>query len=232
MENLRPNAQRAKIAMILVSIVFFIRILSLISDYFQYDLLQRVASGVAIDTAEANANDTRQTLLAILYMVALAISAFTFIQWFRRAYYNIELKVRVMSQTDGWAAGAWFVPIISLFRPFKMMKELFVETDEYLTKQQVQSKKSRTWLVGLWWTFWILVNFVGQIEFRLSYNAKTLSELTSSTSVSIMGDILFIPLSILTLILIWDYSKKEVLLVEEEMNQDLLKHQLTVNVIE
>jgi hypothetical protein len=47
-----------------------------------------------------------------------------------------------------------------------------------------------------------------------------------------MGDILFLPLSVLTLLLIWNYSKKEVLLVENEMNQDLQKHQLTVSVIE
>jgi hypothetical protein len=232
MENLRPNAQRAKIAMILVSIVFFIRILSLISDYFQYDLLQRAASGGVIDTAEANANDTRQALLAVLYTIAFTVSAITFIQWFRRAYYNIELKGQIMSQTDGWAAGAWFVPIICLYRPFKMMKELFVETDEYLEKQQVQGNRSSFWLIGVWWTFWILVNLLGQIEFRLSYSAKTISELTSSTSVSIMGDILFLPLSVLTLLLIWNYSKKEVLLVENEMNQDLQKHQLTVSVIE
>lgn len=215
MENLRPNQQRAKTAIILIWVVLGLEIVSLVSGYFQYDLLQSVANGEAISTEKANFNDTREQLIAILYTVTFIVSAVTFIQWFRRAYYNLHLKVKNLSHTEGWAAGAWFVPILSLFRPYQIMKELYHETKVLLTSKGLISEESlSTNTLGFWWALWIINNLVGQFVFRFSARAETVDELIISTGASMFANIIGIPLALIAIKVIKDYSNVEPLMHE------------------
>jgi hypothetical protein len=215
MEELRPNEQRAKNAITLIWIVLALEIISLISGYFQYELLQNAANGADISTETANANDTREQIIGILYMIAMIISAVTFIQWFRRAYYNLHLKVNYLSHSEGWAAGSWFVPIVSLYRPYQIMKELYQETKELLTKKEISFNQNFTTnSLGLWWTLWIIDNFLGQFVFRYSMKADTIDELTISTVASMISNIVGIPLAFLAIKVIKDYSSVEPLLRE------------------
>jgi len=135
MEHLRPNEQRAKSAIVLIWIVLAFEIISFISSYIQYDLLQTAANGGQISMEYATANDTRERIVGITSMIVYIISAITFIQWFRRAYYNLHLRAELLSYTEGWAAGSWFVPIVNLIRPYRIMTELYEETNELLVKK-------------------------------------------------------------------------------------------------
>jgi hypothetical protein len=215
MENLKPNGQRAKNAITLIWIVFALQIISLISGYFQYDLLQTAANGGEISTESATANDTRQQMIGIIYLIAYVISAITFIQWFRRAYFNLHLRVNYLSQTEGWAAGSWFVPIVSLYRPYQIMKELYQETKELLIKKGFSINYNfASGSLGWWWTLWIINNIIGQFVFRYSMKAESIDELTTSTIASMVGDIIGIPLALITVKVIKDYSNIEPLLTE------------------
>jgi len=215
MENLKPNGQRAKNAITLIWIVFALEIISLISGYFQYDLLQTVANGGEISTETATANDTREQMIGIIYLIAYIISAITFIQWFRRAYFNLHLKVNHLSQTEGWAAGSWFVPIISLYRPYQIMKEIYQETKELLIKKGIDYKQSfSTSGLGWWWTLWIIDDIIGQFVFRYSMKAESIDELTTSTVASMIGNIIGILLALITVKVIRDYSNVELMLLE------------------
>ncbi len=215
MENLRPNEQRAKNAITLIWIVLALEIISLISGYLQYDLLQTFANGGEITTETATANDTRELIIGILYLIAHVISAVTFIQWFRRGYYNLHLKVSYLSQTEGWAAGSWFVPIISLYRPYQIMKEMYQKTKGLLTKNGVDFDQTfSSNALGWWWTLWIINNIIGQFVFRYSMKAESIDELTTSTIAGIIANIIGIPLALITVKIIKDYSNIEPLLNE------------------
>ena len=135
MESLKPNEQRAKAAIILIWIVLILEITSLVSSYLQYDLLQRISSGAIVSSFTAAANFIRQQIIGYVYFIAYVISAITFIRWFRRAYFNLHLRVDHLSNSEGWAAGSWFVPIINFYLPYKIMKELYQETQNLLFKK-------------------------------------------------------------------------------------------------
>lgn len=215
MENLKPNGQRAKNAITLIWIVLALEIVSLISGYFQCDLLQTAANGGEISTETATANDTRELIIGIIYLIAFVISAVTFIQWFRRAYYNLHLRVDHLSQTEGWAAGSWFVPIVSLYRPYQIMKELYQETKELLVKKGLSINDNfTTGSLGWWWTLWIINNVIGQFVFRYSMKAESIDELTISTVASMIGNVVGIPLALITIKVIKDYTNVEPLLIE------------------
>jgi hypothetical protein len=224
MENLKPNGQRAKIAIMLLWIVLTIEIISLLSDYLQYDLLQTVANGGQITTETATDNDLRQKIIGIIYLIVYVISGITFIRWFRRAYYNLHLKAETLSFTEGWAAGCWFVPIISLYRPYQIMKELYQETQTLLSKNDenyVQNLNTNS--IGWWWTLWIIASFLGQFIFRYSLKAETIDELITTTVASIAASIIGIPLAIITVKVIKDYAEIEALLYELKDEEEEVK---------
>ena len=215
MEDLKPNEQRAKNAINLIWIVLALEIASLISGYFQYDLLQTAANGGVISTETATANDTREQFIGFIYFIASIISGVTFIQWFRRAYYNLHQRVNHLSQTEGWAAGSWFVPIVSLFRPYQIMKELYQETKELLVKKGLSINENfATGSLGWWWTLWIINSAIGQFVFRYSMKAESIDEFTISTVASMIGNVVGIPLALITVKVIKDYANVEPLIIE------------------
>lgn len=215
MENLRPNSQRAKTAIVLIWIVLVINVLSLFSDIFQYNLLQDAEDGVSLTNEDITSNDNRQMVIGIVHILAYIVSCVTFIMWFRRAYFNLHQRTQNLDYTEGWAAGGWFVPVISLFYPYKIMRELYEETDKVLAKGLPgYTPATTTRYVGWWWALWIISNFLGQIVFRTTRNADTISELFVSTELSIIDALINIPLAFITMKVIKDCSDRETLLFE------------------
>lgn len=229
MNTIRPNEHRAKNAITLIWVMLILEAVSLISGYFQYDLLRNVANGVETSTDAANANDLREQIIAIIYMMAYIVSIVTFILWFRRAYYNLHQKIDYLSYSEGWAAGAWFVPIVCLYRPYQIMKELYTETKELLSRSELEtiggisastsknlSARSiditdnlSTGRLGLWWAFWIISSILGQIVFRYSREAETIDELINLKIIDMVSSIISIPLALITIKVIKNYSEVE-----------------------
>jgi hypothetical protein len=222
MEELRPNGQRAKNAILLIWIVLAINVVSLVSNLLQYNLLHTVGNGGFITPDEANANDSTQQIIAIIFLIVYIISAVTFIQWFRRAYYNLHLKVdHYLSHNEGWAAGGWFVPIVCLYRPIQIMRELYDDTALYLSGKGIKTDKNLTnKALTPWWTLWIVSSIMGQFIYRYDAVATSIDELINSTIANIIMDIIGIPLALITIKIIKDYSQVEPLLIETKENEE------------
>jgi len=95
------------------------------------------------------------------------------------------------------------------------MKELYIETKNILTKNEISFNQDfSTKYLGFWWTLWIINNVLGQFIFRLSLNADTIDEFIISTKASMISNIIGIPLALLAVKVIKDYSEVEPLLRE------------------
>lgn len=226
MNSLRSNSERAKTAITLIWVVMALEIISFISGLFQYDLLLSLEDGIKFSELELESNDNREQAIAVLYFIASIISGITFIQWFRRAYYNLHQKVDNLSHTEGWAAGSWFVPIICLFRPFQIMKELYIETNFYLVSKGAAIKRELSpFYLGLWWTLWIISNIIAQIVFRSS--ADTINEIIGIAFLSLVGNVIGVVLAFVTVKVIKDYAEAEMVLFELK-EDDLIAEDLGV----
>lgn len=112
---LKNNATRAINAITMLKVILIISLFVLVSDIMEFNFLSELREynplydSNAELIASANANDDRQQMVAGIYSIAWIISGILFIQWFRRAYYNLN-QVKAMRYSEGWAAGAWFVP--------------------------------------------------------------------------------------------------------------------------
>lgn len=213
MQDLKPNEQRSQNAILLIWIALAMNCISLVSSYFQYDLLQTAANGGEISAEDITSNDNREQAIGIIQIIVFVVSAITFIQWFRRAYFNLHLRVNHLSHSEGWAAGCWFVPIVNLFRPYQIMKELFQATHFFLKRNEVHTTEHLSIAsLGLWWTFWIIDRFVGQFVLKYSLKADTIEELTTSTIAQLISNGIGIVLAIITINIITNYSKLELVM--------------------
>ena len=213
MENLKSNEQRAKNAILLIWIILVLEIVKLISSYLQYNLLQTATNGGYISDEAITANNSRELIISILHFIAYVISVITFIMWFRRAYYNLHQKVNHLSHSEGWAVGSWFVPIISLYLPYQIMKEIYVETKELLNKKGLSEKVNYTTsYLGWWWTLWIIGIIISNLIFGFKHN--TIDNYIVLTIAHMGLNILRILYTLITIKIIKDYSKVEPLLNE------------------
>lgn len=227
MAILLPNQNRAKTAMTMVWIVGALNAIAFASDYFQYLLLNRVAAGGIITPESASANDLRQRIIALTYLITFVISAIAFILWFRRAYNNLHQKNNFLSFGEGWAAGAWFVPIINLFRPYQIMKELYVETKRVLSECQViYIQKLPIRQLGIWWAFWICNSISSQVVFRMTQKAETINSLQMATVASMIDNIIGIALTLITVRVIKSYADVEPLLAELSENPEAIEEKV------
>jgi hypothetical protein len=96
--------------------------------------------------------DDRAVLLSYVDVGARALAGICVVVWFWRAYKNLKLMGRA-ARAPGWAIGGWFVPIMNLFRPYQMMKELARESPRVRGGEGAGA-------VGLWWLLH-LIAFIG-----------------------------------------------------------------------
>lgn len=210
MTELRPNTQRAKNAVLLIWIVLILTALSLVSSLMQYDLLNSADPEYGVDFEAAQRNDLRESIIASLSLIALIISVVTFLQWFRRAYYNLHQISDQLKYAEGWAVGSWFVPILNLYRPYRIMRELYYETGRKLFRMGVRMRERNTInYIGWWWALWILTAILGQVQYRYSKFVFNIEGYKDLTLIEISESLFSIPLSLLIIKIIKDYSKME-----------------------
>ncbi len=219
--TVRPNSERAKIAQVLIWCVMGISIVSIGSSYMQLNLLEAVKNEEFVTEQMLNNNDMREGVLAMLYLMVYIISTITFIKWFRRAYYNMNIRTNC-SHSEGWAAGSWFVPIISLYMPYKIMEEMWNQATRIIKVESESNKETgNKTLIGIWWTLWIISNYIGKYVTKSLFKADTVEALTQSTTGEILESVLDIPLAIITVIMIKQYAHKEAIIYHMEKNDHL-----------
>ncbi len=100
-------------------------------------------------------------LLILFNLLIRLITCIVFIQWFRRAYFNLhQLGFKYLEYKEGWAAGGWFVPIASLVIPYRIMMELWENLHVHFKKDENSSHRS---MIHLWWALFISSNILSAI---------------------------------------------------------------------
>ena len=220
---LKPNQKRSKIAITLIWVCLIVNLISLFSSYLQYELLTQLSNGVEISNYKLEQNDSREQLIGYLSLIVSIISAVTFIQWFRRAYFNLHSLVPNLTFTEVWAAGSWFVPVIGFFRPYQIMIELYNKTIARLEESKlIENQNFDVSFVKVWWVIWIIVSIIGRVVYINISQAETIDKFIDYTVFSMVQSLLYIPLSFLTIKVIKDYSNFENILFNDSAIEPVL----------
>jgi hypothetical protein len=139
------------------------------------DLLAASMKGAGPLTADQKAFlDLAQGLPALLSLGALVATIVAFCMWLHRLYRNLPaLGATGLRYSPGWAAGAWFVPILNLWRPYQIVREVWQRT----------APAGQGWdLLKLWWGLWLVSNYVGNFVFRQDFVSGAASDALDAAS--------------------------------------------------
>lgn len=213
---MKPNGERARAAVMMICAVLILELITVVSTYLQYNLLDNYAHGVAYTDAQLGNNDLRVQLVMLVYWVFFVMSGIVFIMWFRRAYYNLHQLGRRMQFSDTWAVWSWFVPILSFFRPFVIMKELFNTSELVLYKSGVKTIKNFPLIyLSLWWGLWLVDNFMVQLLKNMAPLGDEFEQLYNESLFYIAQSIVSIFAGLLLIKIIRAYDKREQLLYSQ-----------------
>ena len=100
------------------------------SNLMEYQLLTDFQNGVYFNqemaVADAESNDKRQQIIAFSYLAVFIISGILILKWIYQSNQNARyLGAKDMTFTPAWSIGFYFIPIVSLWKPYQAMKEIW-----------------------------------------------------------------------------------------------------------
>ena len=160
-------------------------------------------------TAEAEKSLDDMTYLSFLVTLATTI---VFLLWIYRASQNLH-SLGALGQrfSPGWAVGWWFVPIMNLFRPYQVVKEVWKVSDPELaldtTREWTTTRASP--LLAWWWASWLVSNVLGNAAFRAFFRSDSTEELISADQVSLAADAATLVAVVLAIIVVRRITKRQ-----------------------
>lgn len=181
---------RAQLATILLAVGIVADLIAIVSTFSLIGLLSRTLAGLEITEVEITAIASLLRCIGNVQFVVYLTTVVLFLRWIHRAHRNLPaLGARNLRFSSGWAVGYWFIPIISLFRPYQVIKEISKASDPSIDSADASSWQNAapSPVIGWWWAFWLISNFVGQASFRFSAQAKTLTDFFAMSWLSILS---------------------------------------------
>ncbi|MGB5981359.1 MAG: DUF4328 domain-containing protein [Nonlabens sp.] len=216
------NSNRAKILIVVFWIIILSGMLSIYSDLLELDLLKRIEGGTDYTLEELDANDSRQSLIAIFYTVISIISIVVFLNWFRRAYGNLHrLKIKNLNESESSAVWYWFIPILNLYKPVKIMSEIHSETLNFISKKgTIKSGGIIPFLITVWWVLHIVVNVISNIVLRYAWKSDdSVSSMINSTESYIFTEAFTIIEALIVILMVYKISQNETELARQVKSQ-------------
>ncbi|CAN5220811.1 hypothetical protein BH09BAC5_BH09BAC5_21960 [soil metagenome] len=163
-----PNEQRANTVLLLFKIDIVIMMLSVLTEF-------RTAIGFH-NTSIFSVTETTRLLmiatgiLALIRSVLNLIIGIFFIMWLRRAYHNLhKAGSQYLRHSEGWAAGAWFVPFLNLSWPLQIVRDVWIETQNVFRKKGEIYEQEEDRISGWWWMMYlvpIIASYVGTFAMK------------------------------------------------------------------
>jgi hypothetical protein len=123
-----------------------------------------LAEGDYLDAADRGQSGfevwTPYDLMVVPYFAAGIAAYVVTCLWLNQVRTNTEILTPAAkhARSKGWIWGGWLVPIVSLWFPFQVVRDIAVNTHE--------NRKGEATL-GWWWAFWLMTLISGQIGARI-----------------------------------------------------------------
>jgi hypothetical protein len=215
-----------------VSGIFIVSALLLIiggiSEYSESELLRRVIGGASISQLEAEAVDAMQGIIGLSQFAFAIISAIVFLIWIYRAYKNLaSFNTYFLRFTPGWAVGWFFVPIMSLFRPYQVVSEIWADSASGLVEDAYVKRISDS-IIGWWWAFFIIYNYLQRVPYWLEFS-NTPSNLLIAQYISMVCDAVGIVGIIITIMMVQNVTKLQEIKSKFINNKTSSEEEITIS---
>jgi hypothetical protein len=196
-EAVARQDRRARITRALLVTTVAVGAMSLYFSFEERGLLLALQRGEEVDPTTADETDRRVAVVGIAQIAMLVVTGIAWLSWLHRAYDNLRLVgSRTTQFTPGWAVGYWLIPIVNLFRPYQIMRELWLRSENGNILSSLTGARAVP-IVAWWWGAWLVAGIVGRLLRRMATRAETVEELFRMIHVAILADLLAIASAIL-----------------------------------
>lgn len=146
-------------------------------------------------------------LIALLELTIYVATVVFFLVWLYRAHDNLRAfnPWRQLDHSPGWAVGSFFIPFVNLIVPYRAVREVWQKSGP--PDEALLSEPSPPARFPIWWLFWLLASFAGNISLRLSFN-ESVPESTA-TMVSMIASALSIVAGVFAYLVVDSIDKRQ-----------------------
>jgi hypothetical protein len=215
--EIKDNFKRAKTLLTVFWVLTGLTLVGLLTGYNELQILKNAQIGEYVSEEETNLSDLLQGIIGLIQLGLYIASVVVFLNWFRRAYGNLHRAgITYIEHKESMAVWTWFIPIIWFYRPVQIMNEIWTETQEKIKKlNSTYEMKSGGLIIGLWWSLFIISNFIGRYVLKSAFKQDTIEQLIESSEATLISDIMQIPEALLVILIVHKLSKMESKLADE-----------------
>lgn len=155
--DLHYNGERAKIAMKWIDYNRYYFTFLLIARLFQLGFY--CVNFFHLKALERTVDHLEWTFdyLILMAWIIQGYTIFYFISWFRRAYYNLSLRVSRVRFREYWCVIGWLIPVVNFVLPFIIMRELYTKWEAYFFRNDSAYRGyADPFRVNIWQKYFII----------------------------------------------------------------------------
>jgi hypothetical protein len=153
-----------------------VNVFAIISDFILASSLQKSIDGYYASDFELIVAGLIQMTIGFIQFGLLVTTAVLFLIWIYRAHKNLPVfGATDLRFTPGWAVGWFFIPVMSLFKPYQVVKEIWKASKSYKESISMDNWKNTDSppIIGWWWAFFITGNILDSFLLQLSKFSET-----------------------------------------------------------
>lgn len=162
------------------------------------DLVEQLkADASAVTLADIETSDARTNVSAALQRVLILVAFGFLVAWTSRSYRNLRsLGVGHLRFTEGWAVGAWFIPLFNLIRPKQIVNDIWRGSGRAEAEDPDWHRRQVPPLLHVWWAAWIVA---GVVLLSASNDPKGIDEVRRNAITSVVGDVALVVAALLAI---------------------------------
>jgi hypothetical protein len=161
--------------MVLLGLSCLVAVAGLVLNYLTLRIVLEIDSGFASPLLRLDRLEAAQALTNALGMPALLAAAVPFLIWLHRASGNARaLGIENLPTSPGLAVGYWFIPLLNLIMPPKVVGDLLRASAAEAEPETWQDAEIPSWII-LWWLLFVMAHFIGMVARTLESEATDLA---------------------------------------------------------
>ncbi|MFF3379947.1 DUF4328 domain-containing protein [Streptomyces sp. NPDC002680] len=199
---LRSPVGLGKAVAALLGVVVAVDLFAVYADLTMYDVTGSLANdGADYDDyaalmRDADHADSLYAAAGYLQSASLVATTVVYLIWFLRVRVNAEVfNPFGHSKKRAWAGWGWFVPVVNLWFPRRIMLDIWDASSRAGTR-------APQGLVNTWWTLWILALLTNRAGYTAYRNADTADEIQDAVGQVLLSDVADVAAAVLAILVV------------------------------
>ena len=213
--KLIPMTTLSKTVVSLLKVHIGLTIIAVFAGVFEYYNYSTASEFVDV-TQDMLVSDWTTMVVGFSQTLLFIVLGIAFLKWIYRINKNLNtLSNGSLEFTPGWSIGWYFIPIACWYKPFQVMKEIYLACKD--------DPQADTGLLGRWWFLWIVSTFAANIAMRMAFGSEGPDSMLASTIAYIVSDAIDVLLAFVALKLvteIWISYESNLMEQDSAINSD------------